>query len=128
MGAPKVFGPIPGVRSTSPLGFRGSLLHNTNSVVICVGNVYGAVAIDDATMRAIHAGLGCGAVVAACALLSAGDGGHVHGFDVNLADAVILTIDDEDVAIGVAADTFGAIENRVFGRAVIAFVAAFAGA
>src|SRR5258708_1360589 len=41
---------------------------------------------------------------------------------------MILAIDDEDVAFGVAADALGAIKDRVLGGRVVAFVAAFAGA
>src|ERR1700730_4825556 len=79
-------------------------------VILTVGDPQVSLGIDGAAVRPIEAGLRRGTAVAARSLAPAGHGGDAAGFGRNLADRVVLGIDDVKIAIGVRADTLGALE------------------
>src|SRR5690348_10852737 len=101
-------------------------MDDADAVIVAVGDVERSVRRDDAPVRAIHAGLGRDAVF--LPLAAAGDGRHLQRLRIDLADAMVLAIDDVDVARGVAADALWPVEDGVLGGAIVSFVSAFAGA
>src|SRR5215813_7800528 len=101
--------------------------HHPHPMVVRIRNVHVPLRIDATTMRSIHPRCRRWAAVAARAFAAAGDGGHHVSPGVDLADAVILAIDDVDVAGGVTADSLRSGEDGLPGVAAVAGIAPFAG-
>src|SRR5262249_36019582 len=95
-------------------------LDEADAVIIAVSDIQSAARAEDAAVRAIHAGLRRGTAVAAGSLAAAGHRRDDVCFGVNAADAVVLAIDDEDVAVGVAADALGPGKDGGLGVAFVA--------
>src|SRR5262249_46463554 len=79
-------------------------------------------------VRAIHAGLRRGDTVAVGPLVAAGKRRDEVRLHVNLANAMILAIDDVDIAGRLAANALRAREDRARGIPLVPLVAPLAGA
>ena len=82
-------------------------------MVLGIGDVEGSVGGDDAAVRTIQGGLDRETAVAGETLrANAGDGRNNTGLAVDLANRMILGIDDVDVAEPITTDSLGTVECR----------------
>src|SRR5438270_11426840 len=104
---------------------KSTLPHDlADAVVVGVADIDRPIRADDRAVRAVEAGRGRGAAVAALALAAADDRRHDAGASVDPADRVVFGIDDQEAAIAVDRHFLRRIEHGGERRATIARIAA----
>src|SRR5712675_3130707 len=104
---------------------KSTLAHEfADAVVVGVADIDRAIRADDRAVRAVEAGFGGRAAIAAPALAAAGDRRHDPGAMVDPAERVVLGIDDQQAAVGVDRHFLWRIEHRGESRPAIAGIAA----
>src|SRR6185437_6029633 len=89
-----------------------------NPMVVRVGDVEDALAIDNAAMRPVETSLASVATITSAAFASARYGCHLPRLPVDTPDRMILCIDNVNIARIIATESLGAVERRLVSRTV----------